>query len=322
MDMHTRYERDGKTYFPGVALMLADKYTPSSETPKKAPKALNPPAGWLCSEKMDGLRALWNGECLITRSSPNKDAKMFSSAPRWFTDALPRGVALDGELWMGRGRFHEVAGISNRAVADDAAWARVRYAAFDAPAHPGGLEERLAAARAAVAERAAAWKEQGKATAKRLPRGAPKRAFPVSVVKTTRVRDAAHLAELFEAVRAKEPSGEGLIIRAPGSPYVPRRSKLMLKLKAVCDTEMRVTGRELGRGKFEGMLGALLGVETGAETGAGRVVIRVGTGFTEAERRNHARLFPDGALVSVAFMERTPEGRLRMPSFRGVREDM
>jgi DNA ligase-1 len=307
------YSRDGKTYHPGADLMLADRYVPGMRLGPRLLEDIDglrqPPVGWWASEKMDGLRALWNGASLVTRASPGKDPKAFSSAPAWFVAALPPGFALDGELWMGRGKFHEVAGISNAKEPDELKWRRVRYAVFDAPAVAGGLEARLGAARAAVLGSRRRWSKSA----------AAKRVYPVAVVALKAVRDDAHLDAMMRETVAK--GGEGLVLRSPGGPYVPRRSKHMLKMKAAEDTEMVVTGHQAGAGRHAGAMGALVGEEldaNGKKTGL-RVV--VGTGFTDAQRRDHLALYPVGTVVSVAFMERTPAGALRMPSFRGVRED-
>lgn len=54
---------------------------------------------YLVSEKLDGVRARWTGQTLVTRSGN------LIAAPVWFTAALPEDVLLDGELWAGRGRF-------------------------------------------------------------------------------------------------------------------------------------------------------------------------------------------------------------------------
>src|SRR3990167_8265802 len=56
-------------------------------------------AGWLLSEKLDGVRCLWTGKQLITRNGRSL------SAPGWFTRAFPNST-LDGELYMGRGNYH------------------------------------------------------------------------------------------------------------------------------------------------------------------------------------------------------------------------
>ena len=72
------------------------------------------PAGWLVSEKLDGVRARWDGARLVLRSG------LPVAAPAWFTRRLPP-VALDGELWLGRGRFDALSGLVRRAAGEDAA---------------------------------------------------------------------------------------------------------------------------------------------------------------------------------------------------------
>ena len=60
-------------------------------------------AQWWVSEKLDGVRAYWDGRQLISRQG-NRFA-----APAWFTAGFP-DTPLDGELWMGRGTFDELSG--------------------------------------------------------------------------------------------------------------------------------------------------------------------------------------------------------------------
>ena len=57
------------------------------------------PTGWLMSEKLDGVRCFWNGRNMYTRNG-----NLFYP-PTWFKDALPKDVALDGELWTKRNDF-------------------------------------------------------------------------------------------------------------------------------------------------------------------------------------------------------------------------
>lgn len=68
------------------------------------------PKGWWLSEKLDGVRAYWTGDKLISRT--NRDWK----PPQWFVDKLPKGFALDGELWRERDGFEDLGGICARAV--------------------------------------------------------------------------------------------------------------------------------------------------------------------------------------------------------------
>ena len=60
------------------------------------------PKGWWMSEKLDGIRAIWTGKELLTRTG------RLIHAPRWFTDEFPKNIALDGELYLGRNQFHRV----------------------------------------------------------------------------------------------------------------------------------------------------------------------------------------------------------------------
>jgi len=100
--------------------MLADSLykdgTMISLSKQLSKKFLQPPNGWYLSEKYDGLRGIWTGKELVARPT-KKDGvlkgKVFNYVPKWFINMLPPGVSLDGEIWMGRGRFQEVSGLSN-----------------------------------------------------------------------------------------------------------------------------------------------------------------------------------------------------------------
>ena len=83
------------------------------------------------SEKLDGFRAVWDGEKFVS-----KDGLTFD-APEWFTSGLPRNVKLDGELWTGRGGWNDVASIARTKKEspnyDESRWADVQYMIFDSP---------------------------------------------------------------------------------------------------------------------------------------------------------------------------------------------
>jgi DNA ligase-1 len=66
------------------------------------------PKPYLVSEKLDGVRALWDGTALRFRSG------RVVAAPAWFLAGLPK-TPLDGELWMGRRSFDVLSGIVRRA---------------------------------------------------------------------------------------------------------------------------------------------------------------------------------------------------------------
>ena len=73
-----------------------------SETIENVP--INP-KGWLISEKLDGVRAYWDGRTLWSRyGNPLKP-------PRWVLSKLPIDIALDGELFTKVDDFENVAKI-------------------------------------------------------------------------------------------------------------------------------------------------------------------------------------------------------------------
>lgn len=67
---------------------------------------------WI-SEKLDGVRARWDGRRLVTRGGARV------SVPAWFVRGWP-SMPLDGELWLGRGRFEATSGVVRRYRDDDA----------------------------------------------------------------------------------------------------------------------------------------------------------------------------------------------------------
>ena len=205
------------------------------------------PTGWWMSEKLDGVRAYWDGKRFLSRLGNE------FLAPEWFTEGLP-DAPLDGELFGGRGEFQATVSVARRADRGEA-WRRLSFVVFDAPAHDGPFEARLDHLR----ESAAAW---GHATAlEQIP-----------------CRGVEHLDEALRKVEAL--GGEGLMLRRPGSRYVQGRSETLLKVKTFHDAEARVVGHQAGSGRHKGRLGALQVVL------ANGTRFKVGTGFTDAQRED------------------------------------
>jgi DNA ligase-1 len=205
------------------------------------------PTGWWMSEKLDGIRACWDGRELRTRRG-NPVA-----APEWFLAALP-GIRLDGELWAGRGSFQRTAGIV-RGRRDEVAWRDVRYVVFDSPDGERPFEDRLAAVRAAIGDSGGF-----------LIAHPHERCMGVDHLRAS----LAHVESL---------GGEGLMLRQPGSRHEPGRSRTLLKVKSFEDDEAVVEAHEPGEGRFEGVLGALRVIRKDG------CRFSLGTGFTDAERR-------------------------------------
>ncbi len=71
------------------------------------------PKGYWMSEKLDGIRAYWDGKQLYSKHG------VVLEAPSFWKGNLPQ-VTLDGELWMGRKKFQKIMGIRN--VRDEDTW--------------------------------------------------------------------------------------------------------------------------------------------------------------------------------------------------------
>ncbi len=237
---------------------------------------------WI-SEKLDGVRGYWDGEILLTRGGHPVNP------PGWFTADWPT-VPMDGELWIGRGRFAETSGIVRTVEPDDDDWEKVRFMVFDLPAHPGPFEERVLRMRTLLDETGIPW---------------------LQPVAQFRVDDAAELDARFDAIVAA--GGEGLMLHHREAHHRIGRSEDLLKYKPYDDAEARVVGHTAGEGKYEGMLGALI-----VERPDG-LRFRLGTGFTDAQRANPP---PIGSWVTYRYNGLTSNGVPRFARFLRVRHVM
>ena len=105
---------------------------------------------YLVSEKIDGVRAFWDGQVLRTRNGN------IINAPVWFVEGFPTR-ALDGELWIGRGKFDQLSGTVRRQTPDDAEWREVRYLVFELPQATGTFRERAQTLHSEVAGTDVPW---------------------------------------------------------------------------------------------------------------------------------------------------------------------
>ena len=162
-------------------------------------------SGWWMSEKLDGVRAYWDGKTFISRLGNQY------LAPDWFTACLP-DVPLDGELWSGRKQFQRTLSIVKQHDRNDQ-WRHLSFLVFDAPQMKAHFEERLAFCENILQARPSAY------------------ARPVE---HTRCRGADHLHS--ELARITVMGGEGLMMRKPASNYEVGRSSSLLKVKTFART--------------------------------------------------------------------------------------
>ncbi len=237
------------------------------------------PVGFLVSEKYDGVRATWDGALLRHRSGRPVPA------PAWFTAQLP-AIALDGELWLGRGRFDALSGIVRRARPIEAEWRLVRYLAFELPGAPGDFSVRARRIESIVRQS-----------------GSPQ----LVAVEQAPVADRDALRRRLALTVAQ--GGEGLVLHRADAAWVTGRSDAILKFKPALDTEAIVVAHHAGRGKYEGMLGALE-----VRTPEARRFL-IGSGLPDALRRDPP---PIGSVVTYRYRDLTSTGLPRFASFLRV----
>ena len=234
------------------------------------------PTGYWVSEKLDGVRALWDGQLLRFRSGRP------IAAPQWFTASLPP-IPLDGELWLGRGTFDRLSATVRRDTPVDGQWRELVYQVFDLPGQGGTFSERLSKMKDVLALRPVPF---------------------VQVLTQFRMANASALAQ--QLLKVVQGGGEGLVLHHADALWKAGRSDSLHKLKVAQDEDARVIGHVPGKGRLNGRLGALLVEMPNGQRFA------LGSGLSDAQREKPPEV---GAWVTYRYRDRTPSGLPRFASF-------
>jgi DNA ligase-1 len=154
---------------------------------------------WI-SEKLDGVRAHWNGSAIVSKHGKG------IWCPDWFIENFPANISLDGELWCNRGAFELLNGVLGSAE-DSLSWKQISYMIFDLPSSEEPFEIRMRDLKNM-----------------KLPRH-------VCVLDIERCRGMDHLQSRL--VQILDLGGEGLMVNKPNSFYAMMRTNSLLKVK-VC----------------------------------------------------------------------------------------
>ena len=242
--------------------------------------------GWYWSEKLDGVRALWKPElgCFMSRSN-----KPLNVPPSWLDMMSEAKAHLDGEFFMGRGRFQDTVSAVRKKVPTEADFEGVQYVVFDAITsnedapfmtrliHAEGITHKMHDSRIVTLQH--------------------------QIVGTMGDMGVHYLAILASG-------GEGIMFRNSHMKYEFKRSSNLLKWKSNIDGKAVVTSIQLGEGKHEGRMGALLVMDIETD-----VRFKIGTGFTDEERQWWFDIDPKGKQIRWRAMERTRDGVPRFPVF-------
>ena len=252
--------------------------------------------GWLASEKLDGVRAYWDGRNLRSRNG-----KILAVPEGWSAHFPP--FALDGELYTARGEFEKIQSIVMDKTPSATAWSEIKFYVFDVPEASGGLLERLSELEKFIAKN-------------------PQAGQNLKIIKQVKVKDNSEFEAFAEHIVAK--GGEGAVAREPNAPYERKRSKNALKYKKFKDAECEVTAINAGTGKYAGLMGSVTCKVLSAagsnsdEQIAGGVKFKIGSGFSDRDRANPPKI---GSIITYKYQNLTAKGVPRFPVFLRVRED-
>lgn len=233
------------------------------------------------SEKLDGVRARWDGTQLISRGG------LIFATPDWFTQGFPPNP-LDGELWTERSQYENVSSIV-RKHQPHKGWRSVRLMVFDLPAHGGMFDERVQAMKQIVLQTKSPY---------------------LGVIEQWRVGNENELKQRLQSVIDR--GGEGLMLHRNTARYASGRSHDLLKLKPFSDAEATVIGYRPGKGKYLGHVGSLK-----VQTDDGRQFF-IGTGLSDEERRHPP---PLNSRITFRFQGRTKNGIPRFPVFLHIHDE-
>ncbi|WP_037418132.1 DNA ligase [Shewanella xiamenensis] len=258
---------------PAPNIQLATEYALDDHTQISA---------FLVSEKLDGVRGYWDGQRLFTRQGNP------ILAPSWFTAEFPT-IAMEGELWLGRGQFEAISGLIRQTSPKDTDWQKVRFMVFDLPTTKGSFEDRYLQMQTLIVGKSAY----------------------LQVIEQFSVGSVEALYDTLNTLVAL--GAEGLMLHRRTAVYTPGRNPNVMKLKPYLDAEATVIGYVAGKGQFAGKMGALR-----VQTPEGRI-FSIGTGFNLAERQYPPAI---GTLITYKYLGLTVNGLPRFASYLRIRTDI
>ncbi|WP_052140940.1 DNA ligase [Pseudoalteromonas piratica] len=236
---------------------------------------------YLVSEKLDGVRAIWRNQQLVTRNGN----KIY--APSWFTKNWPNKW-LDGELWSQHNDFEFIASTVLDKKPNQAAWRKIKFFVFDMPDNENVFSIRYQNYLAAILETDSDY---------------------LAAVEQHQFSDESQLERFYQA-RLKQ-GAEGVILHAKQARFSNGRSAHLLKYKPYQDAEGIIVGYSAGKGKYQGMVGALI-----VELKSGEQ-IKLGSGLSDALRKKPPVI---GSQVTYRYNGFTKYGKPRFARFLRVRQ--
>lgn len=202
------------------------------------------------SEKLDGIRAYWNGKDLLSKNGNR------IYIPKEIIKNYPT-FHLDGELWTKRDDFENIQSI----VLDKTPtikWKEITYNIFEVPNQKGNFYKRIS-----VLEN---WLKTNNNT-------------NIKIIKQIKCQNKKHLNLYLEILINKK--AEGIIIKNPNISYFTGRNKNILKVKKFKDMEGKVISININTDNKFKSLKILLN---------NGITFNLGGGFSNKEKSNHPKI--------------------------------
>ena len=278
---------------------------------------------WIYERKLDGERVIAfidpDGDVRLMSRNKKRINKSYPEIAAALRERAPRGCVLDGEVVaFGKGHVSDFQLLQPRMQSSSESDVKVFYYVFDCP-YIGGR------------------------TIEKCPQRERKKVLKAAVDWGGALRYVQHRNEKgIEYHREACRKGwEGIIAKDASAPYVHSRSKSWLKFKCVLEQEFVIGGYTAPQGGRIGFGALLLGIY---KDGKLRYAGKVGTGFDDDTLKDLSGRFtglrrddppfagesPSGSDVTfidpklvceVVFSEWTRSGKLRHPSYKGLRRD-
>ncbi|RDU65958.1 DNA ligase [Helicobacter didelphidarum] len=281
---------------------------------------------YVISEKLDGVRAIWDGKNLQTRSGK------IIHAPSCFLESFP-SFKLDGELWSKYNDFENISSITRTQKSTCELWDSIRYYIFDVPPinfnsklcihedSQKNMKEVILPKECTILGRLEKLQEY-------LDKKVSSR---IVIINQETLKSKKVLFEKLDSV--VESGGEGLIIRKNKSMYQNGRNNDNLKLKKMQDSECKIIDYTQGKGKLNGKVGAFVCEQTKASLQQENIqslvmqnldtksqtmetiTFKIGSGLKNAIRENPPKI---GSIITYKYQGLTKNGIPRFPVFLRV----
>lgn len=210
------------------------------------------PQDYLYSEKLDGVRAYWDGKALYSRGGK----RLFP--PSFFTQNFPP-FEIEGELWSKRGDFENIVSII-KSSKNPQKWSELKFYIFEVPNQSGGILQRLEVLNSHLSSHPAPF---------------------IQIIPQNQISSSQELMDALQKIQ--ELGGEGIVVRDKNEPYYTGRNQKAMKLKPYLDSECKILSYNLGEGKFKNQVGSIV-CQDGEKT------FKIGSGMSEDFRKNPPKI--------------------------------